>query len=354
MRLPEIVSESWRNLPSGTTHAASFALALGLSAGTLVAADGITIGVLHDEATAFVASGASIRVLQAEGAVDGGACDGLPGHGTIGAAGAVAAADAMTFPAVPGMAVPVFAVSPGLLQVLGGAGREAGAWVSEELASILRVEPGDVLQTDGDELVIAAVFAFPDDGRDSRLGGAILTPVANDQDFDECWAQAWPSSDSTDVLLRSTALTVDSTTAHTIGQVNNRLGTTFDGEVRFAARLTRFAPIVCVIVGGVLGWLSTRRRRLEYAAALHARQQRGAQLLASSLETCAWAVLGGAIGCGMLVLATHRLPLDIRWEVVSVAWPGLLSAISSAMLGAMIGASSSRERHLFRYFRTRT
>lgn len=354
MRLREIVTESWRNLFSGTTHAASFALALGLSTGIMVAADGIAIGVLHDEAAAFVASGASIRVLQAEGAVDGRACDGLLGHGTVGAAGAVAPAEVITFPALPGTVIPVFAVSPGLLRVLGGTERDAGVWIPEELASTLRVEAGGVLQTDAGELVIAAVFEFPDDGRDSRLGGAILTPVVNDRNFDECWAQAWPSSDSTDVLLRSTTTTVDSTSVHTIGQVNKRLGATFGGEALFAGRLTRFAPIVCFVAGGVLGCLSARRRRLEYAAALHARQSRGSQLLACLLETCVWALLGGAIGCGMLVLATHRLPLDIRWDVVSTVWPGILSAVSSAMLGAMLGASSIRERHLFRYFRTRS
>lgn len=94
--------------------------------------------------------------------------------------------------------------------------------------------------------------------------------------------------------------------------------------------MTRWMPWLGLVVGLVFGAFGVRRRRLEYAGALHSGQSKGAQLLEIAVETLIWSwfgvcLFGRAVGC---VLRSHeqrrcddrmvgcdaRAMCDIRWS----------------------------------------
>lgn len=354
MRLSAMWSEAWRNVWSGTTRASLFAILLGVIVGGLVLADAITVRTLEQQAQDFQASGAATRVLRTGGGgVSGVVCDALAGTGTISAAGGLTPADPVEPLALPTTSIPRFSVTPGLIRLLGGTADRAGAWIPEPLAHTLKVGPGAQLPTTEGTITIAGTYTYPDDGRDSRLLYAVLLPERPEQNWDECWMKAWPLSDRNDVLLRSSAFAeTGSTGSLQIGQLNKTHGSHFDGLAAFEERITRFAYPLVAGVGIALGWVSIRVRRLEHAAALHARQRRGEQLTTVLLETMTWAILGtGLAAVGVTAwLTTIPDPTTIA-PVIAPAAPIALGAV---LLGAALGTAVTRERHLFRYFKERT
>lgn len=363
MRAAAIFSEAARNLISGTSRAVTFSLLLSAILAGLVIADALAVHGLETRAETFRASGASTRVLQLEGSISGTACDHLTGSGSIEASGAIVATAAVQFSALPSTTVPAFNVTPGLIALLADAPiRREGAWVSETLATTLAVDTGDTLATSDGPLAIAGTYRYPDDGRDSRLGYAVLLPVPTGSgSFDECWASAWPLSGDTDVLLRSSAFATGSTDPLQIAQLNRTQGSSFDAQREFETRITRFASPLAAGVSFGLGWVSIRLRRLEHAAALHAGQSRSALMLGITLETAAWALLGavlaGAISLGAFgVLATASSASDLSQltTLIPIVAPALPAAGGAALIGAALAGIATREKHLFRYFKERT
>lgn len=353
MRLSTIFSEAARNITTGTTRAAVFATLLGVIVGSLLLADTLALRALHDDATTFVESGAAIRVMHTENAIQGADCDALSGHATVYASGALATADPIELTALPSTSIPAFRATPGMLRLLGANDVRTGAWLSERLAEPLGATPGVTLDTPLGELTVAGIFPYPDDGRDSRLGNAILLPTIAQDIYDECWASAWPLSEETDVLLRFTAAsTTNNAAALQVGQLNKNHGSTFNGEERFDARITRFAYPLIAVIGAGLGWVSIRTRRLEHAAALHAGQHRPEQLLTILIESSTWAVLGASLAA--LITLTGALSTGTALPLLPVAVPGVPIAIGGVLLGATAASSLTRERHLFRYFKERS
>lgn len=361
MRLSAILSEAARNIGGGTTRAVTFALLLASMAGSLAVADAVTIHALQSQAQTFRQSGAATRILQSESAIRGTACDALANGSTpIVAAGALAETTPIDLAALPTTSIPAFRVSPGLVALLDGAPELVGAWISDALAETLAVAPGARLQTSDGVVTIAGTYPYPKDGRDNRLGFAMLIPVTADQAFDECWATAWPPGESTDLLLRSSAFEPGSTDALQIGQLNNTHGTTFDGALAFDSRITRFAYALIAVAGLSLGWASIRARRLEHAAALHAGQRRSEQLATILVETAAWALLGSALAAVLLlafVIGSESPASSASHPNTTSVLPIVVAALpvgfGSALGGASIAAFATHERHLFRYFKER-
>ena len=110
-----------------------------------------------------------------------------------------------------------------------------------------------------------------------------------------------------------------------VTQVNKSFDSHYDAQASYGQRMTRWMPWLGLVVGLVLGAFGVRRRRLEYAGALHSGQSKGAQLLEIAVETLIWSLFGRAVGC---VLRSHehrrfndrmvgcdaRAMCDIRWS----------------------------------------
>lgn len=355
MRGSSTLSEAWRNLRTGTTRALLLALILAGVGGTLAAADALTITGIQAKAEQFFNSGAAIRTLVADGQIEGHSCDALSSAATTTAAGALAAADPITLSALPGNSIPAFVVTPDLGQVLGLSNiAGTGVWVSDQLAATLRAEQGSILPTSVGPLTISGVFAWPDDGRDSRLSYAILIPSATQPRFDECWATIWPSSTPSDELLRSAAaVQIDSTTPLNLSQVNKNHGTSFDGNAEYRNRLTRAVPLVSGFVGLLLGYAAARARRLEYAGALHAGARKPAIVATTLAEALAWTSAGTLIATAALIAVARAADPGGVESILLTDIRCILAAAVAALSGSGIALLGIRERHLFRYFKDR-
>jgi hypothetical protein len=355
MRLATILSESGRNVATGTSHAVSLALGLAIACGLLGGVDAMTVIGLEQDATAYQESGAHVRTVTAESAVDPVACAALAESSTVQAAGALVPAEQLVPSATPANPLQAISVTPSLGPVLGvEAAHPEGVWVSDTLAETLGLSVGGTLATRSGPLLVAGTFPWPQDGRDSRLALAVLVPTSADKRYDECWASAWPTTTAVDDLLRTVVDVVpDSSEATTLGQVNASLGKTFDAHAEFVERPTRFAVWGCAAVGFVLGYWGLRRRRLEHAGARHAGQSRSAQLATASLETAVWAGAGAVVGASALLALVTLTGAHDQAAVFRIALQGVALGWFGALAGAVVAVSLVRERHLFRYFKDR-
>lgn len=355
MRFRSIWSEALRNIATGTTHAGLLALTCGLVALALAGVDLAAVTALQRQADVFHASGASVQVLLAEGQVEPGSCERLNGVDGVLGAGALKARPVVTLSAAERNPIPSYLVTPGLRRVLGipdAVG--AGVWIPRPLADALGVAQGGVLPTRDGPLEIGAVYDYPEDGRDVRLAWAVLVPAATTESFDQCWVDVWPSNPEVDELLRATTqASMANSKPVSVGLLNNNHGTSFDGAALLAQRPTRHVAVGSALVALAIGALAARRRRLEYASALHAGQRRLDQLAQAGLECAAWGLLAAVFATAGIVLVADQLapaePLVVAGGALAVAWlmPG------AALLGTLLGVAGTRESHLFRYFKDR-
>ncbi|GAA3747148.1 hypothetical protein GCM10022225_33660 [Plantactinospora mayteni] len=355
MRARSIASEAYRNLASGTTRALLLAIALATVGAGLAIADARSVVTMERRAAEFVSSGASVRVMVARKTTDAAACERLGGIPGVRSAGALRETEPVVLRAMAGNPIQAYAVTPGLIEVLGGVpAASAGAWLPAQLAETLGVRPGAELATGGGTLTVAGVYHYPDDGRDSRLHHAALLPQPAAGTFDECWADIWPFSEARDSLLH-TAFTVDAGSSDpvTIGQLNTRLGTRFDGLGEFAGRPTRYAPHGCALAGLVLGFLAVRMRRLEIAGALHLGQSRRSLLATHLIETAAWSSAALLLAAAALVFGVVLGDTADPGSVYLIDIRGPVAATLAAHAGAVLALATIRERHLFGYFKNR-
>ncbi|MFC8190042.1 hypothetical protein ACFUMH_00115 [Cellulomonas sp. NPDC057328] len=353
MRVSSVLSEAWRDLVTGTTRAATLALVLAVGAGALAVLDArATVDVLRHAAD-FRAAGASTWVLEDRANVDGARCDGLTGVAGM-RAGAVRQGDGLRARALPSSLLTVWEVTPGLLGAALGRPVDAGPglWLSVDLAETLGVTAGGTLATTSGDARVAGTYTWPDDGRARSLGYAVVAPVAATGTFDACWAHTWPPDADTAALLHFT--TGSATTSQpSLRQLNASLGEQMDVPGLLAARVTRWAPAAATVLGLALGWVGVRARRLQVAAALHARVPRAHlawQLLVEAAGWVAVAAVVAAAACGWAAAAGNPDP-------GGGVWLGALRTVGAgcgaALLGTLTAAVTTRERHLFRYFKDR-
>jgi hypothetical protein len=355
VRLSTILSEVARNLATGTTRAVGLALALGVAAGALATLDASTIVGMEHDAARYRSAAADVRTVSAPGLVDPQACDALGGSTSVQDAGALVPTTPVVPSATPASPLQSFAVTPSLAGVLAvRSPLPEGVWMSDQLAERLGLARGATLETHDGPLVLAGTFAWPDDGRDGRLGFAVLRPTVTNARFEECWAAAWPTTPAVEDLLRGVVdVQPQSTEAITVGQVNRSLGAAYDAHATYVARPTRYTVAACAVLGLVLGYASVRRRRLEHAGALHAGQSRSAQLATSSLETVVWAAVGTAVSVVGLRVVVARVGAMDPTAVFDVVVRGPVLGALCAVVGATVAACLVREQHLFRYFKDR-
>jgi hypothetical protein len=359
MRLPEILSEAGRNLATGTSRALTLTLILAAAATALGLADGGAVRRVLADAAQFRASGASTVVLSAEGGINGAACERLSGIDGIVHAGAIRDVPVeLVLAALPDAPVPLKEVTPGFRDVLGvtpGKPESTGVLIPEQLSVILARGPGERLGTSAGLVAVAGVYSYPADGRSPELEYAMVTavPAHGQGPFDQCWAEVWPTSQTSQLLRLSLDSSVPPDTDITLSQLNPTLGAELDGTERFSSRATSRAALLSVLVGVLLGYLTVRLRRLELASARHAGIPAGAQLLQLTVETSAWTTAAVVITSPLLLYQAlkvdHAAQLAVFW--LELRCP--LGAAAGAVLGAAVATALTREHHLFRYFKER-
>lgn len=358
MRLASILSEALRNIASGTSRAFMMMLAV-LIGGTLLGGyETVTIAGLENQAATRVSAFADTRAVVG-GKVDGSACDRISyDMGDSAASGAMRQATAVIPASTPGRELTTYEVTAGMLRMIATGTSAAhvdvsGAWVSKDVSHDFGLVTGSRLQTTRGTLTIAGVFDWPNDGRDTRFAYAMLIPAtASFGLYDECWARSWPESAQADSLLLSTVASSNEGQRAGVTGVNKGFDMHYDAQSTYHARMTRWTPLVALGLGLLLGFVATRRRRLEYAGALHSGQSKGAQLLEISMETLVWAGLGTLASCSLIVACCLRLSHDPA-AVMLASLRSPLMLFAGSLLAALAGGLPIRQSQLFRYFKTR-
>lgn len=363
----EVLREAGRNLSSGTTRGVLAAIVFIIVIGGLGLVQTRSVVDIAQRAAAFREAGASVMIVHLEDGIDGGQCDALAGSPGIVASGAIRAGTPLRLAALPSRDFETFEATPGLGAVLRvaapGAGVKSpagGIWISNGVASTLGVTsaPDDLPVLPASQAHLSGTFPYPNDGRDPLLGYAILTPVLATGAFDSCWIEVWPDPDlSADLLLLPVLSSTDnagsSPRAPEVRQLNTTLGSRLDtGTIADAVQPSVLLGAAAA-AGLALSLALTRLRRLELAAALHAGLSRASLAHQLLLETTGWILPAIAVTIPSLVWAAQDNNPGGVWPAL---FPGLRLVILSAilaLLGGVIGALSTQERHLFRYFKAR-
>lgn len=357
MRLSSLWSEAVRNLATGTSRLLAAAAVLGAALAGLTVVDARAVVSLVEEAQTYRAAGAAISTLSMQGRVDGGTCEALVTLPDAEHAGAMRRATtdlvALTMPSSP---LPTYEVTPGFAALLTGSDLPSGLLVSDTVADQLGISTGSHLQTSTGTAPVDAIYRYPDDGRRSGLGYAVLVVTESDG-YDECWLSQWPqSSDSTGLL--STVLTpVDTTSGQgdvpVLAQLNTRLGAQMDGAGRFDDRPTSVVTLLALGFGCLVGAGLIVLRRLELASARHSGVSRGTQLVQMLVETLVIAMAAIVLASAPMIIVIAGAPVGTSSTLTALgARTAALGAVG-LLVGAAVGVSQIRERHLFRYFADR-
>jgi hypothetical protein len=328
-------------------------LLAGVQAGTVLS--------LVARAEAYREAGASIYKVTATGMIGGTKCEALGTAKGIKAAGAVRQGVPVRAANLPGRELPVWEATPGLATVLGAEpGNGSGVWLTQDVAHTLGVrDVGAVLAlVDGRSLQVAGIVNYPSDGRDAGLAYSIIAPVAPVGRFDTCWAELWPDSSSAATLM----LALDPAWRDENGraiepsgvdQLNRTLGISFDGPGEFAARPSRHLVVGGLAFGLIIGWVWVRSRRLEMADVLHAGIDKATLAWQVLFETGLSLILAGGLTCLGTWLIACQADSSIVWEASIPAWRAIIATCLGTIGGATIALALTREKHLFRYFKTR-
>lgn len=357
MRLGSVVSEAWRDVCTGTTRALLLSVLLTAVVGAVALADVAAVTDITARARAFRASGAAVQVLDATEGVDAVRCEALGTVEGVLAAGASRSAAQVTALALPSTPMTVHEVTPGLLTVFGHSApthtnsttATPGVWLAADLAEALGTAPGDDLATETGPVPVAGVFTWPDDGRDRAFGYSLLSPVPATGTFDRCLSAIWPLDEALAALTFFAADTNADNTPRS-GQLNSTQGNSFDTNALLAARPTAWAPLAAATAGLGIGYAAVRARRLEIAAALHACIPKAHLAWTHQLQVGIWSLAAALILTAVLTWTTqtHTNPgswlTGLRIIVIGTTTP---------LLGSLLAATTTREKHLFRYFKER-
>ena len=349
--------EVGRNITSGTTGAMLFGVLAVILLGGIALSDLTVIRGLSEEGERYRSSGAAVVILRSPGGVDAAACDALgrlPGV----SAGALREVSHRLIPAaLPAAGLVTLETTPGLVEVLGAAGRDGGVWLSTSTAESLGVAAGEELVLTTGTTTVAGTYPWDEnDGRRPGHGYAVLVPGPAAGLFDECWATAWPAMPGLEAWMRLSLSAVrdeDGPTAVERLQLNSTLGTRFDGPERFTSRPTGLASIWLGAAATGLGFVSVRRRRLELASELHAGISRidlGVKILA---ETASWGLPAASLIVTATSLVAGSAPALDRAALLGHGALFAVIALLGGTLGALFALLLTRESHLNRYFRTR-
>lgn len=351
-----VVAEAVRNLASGTTRASRYACLLALVLAALAVAEVTAVDAIVSRAAAYRDSGGSVITLEAAGRVDGAACDALGEVPEVRAAGALRVEPAsLVASALPRGPIATYAVTSGLLDVV-HTRREAttGVALSRQVVQSLGLTTGSSVVTTSGTTAVHGVYDWPDDGRRSGLGFAALVPMRSTETFDQCWVDAWPVPANLQVAIRTTVLPDPSGSAQvSVSRLNTTLGTTFEGDQLYAQRVTRHAWLAGLLAGALLGLVSVRTRRLELASARHVGARASDQQKQILIESATWVLAAAVLAAAAVVVVVSRSSGGDHRALLTGALHVTAPSLVATLLGAQVAVVSTRERHLFRYFKHR-
>lgn len=312
---------------------------------------------LYDSAEKYVNAGASINVLAAAGRINPQACEALNQIDGIRAAGAIKeTGTSITLTTLPSAPIPEAEITPHFPQLLHADTSDTpGVIIADQVYEYTLSEPGQYLHTTAGKIPVNGIYSYPDDGRLSGYGYMMLSLTRDGTHYDECWADIWPESPEKTALLY-TALEPDGGNERQtpmLTQLNPTLGTSFQGIVTYEQRITRFLPAIVGIVVCGIGFVMIRIRRLDYASALHARVARHDVFLIIVIGTMYW-LLPTLILLEMFsVLMSEILVRSVDETALLLANRNIVTIPVALMIGIVIAWQLTREKHLFRYFKTR-
>ena len=349
-----LLSEAWRDCLSGTARVGILTVLATALVGGIICADAFSLRSVSVEAASFRVHLGSVRVLQAQGSIDGATCDALSRIPGV-RAGAVRSVESGLSPlALPASSLPLYEVTPGTVSLLGATTADpTGILLPEQVAEDLGTTQGALLPLAHGQAEVAGTYPWDEnDGRRPGYAYAALAPVPATGTFDECWYESWPHSDDVDALARSALVGSDDQNAQVLA-MNPTRGTAFDAAGQLRQRPTWWAWIAAIAIGATLGAAATWWRRLEIASALHAGLRTSDTTVLQLFE--AVASVGGAfvLTSGIcLMILSGAAPGDRSDLMRLVATEGVCAA-SWMLIGVVIATLMIRERQLFTFFKGR-
>ncbi|TPF91861.1 hypothetical protein BW14_11080 [Bifidobacterium sp. UTBIF-68] len=393
MRLSSIVSEAVRNITSGASRTIIWFLALAVASTLFGGFEALTIIGQESTAAARIESAADVTtIVSPVSAIDGAVCDRLTeAQGGPSASGAMRESEQITPRSTPGRSIGSYEVTAGMIRLLAlssvssasaaanaghgspsssfpassgqtsssanqPAADASGIWVSTALAHDFGWAKGSLLETDHGDIPVAGVFDWPNDGRDTRFVYALIVPVSSSaKPFAECWAKQWPQTEALDLLLNETAISgvADANTLPGVTQLNKSHDRRYSADSLYETRMTRVLPVAALAVGVVIGIAAVRRRRLEYAGALHCGQRKGAQLLTALCEMLITSGAAIAVTLPLLAALCWRLSPSDPAVVFLAAARSPATMLSGALVATALAVLAVRESRLFRLFKAR-
>lgn len=356
MRRRALVSEAHRNIVTRTTRAGLFGGMWFVLVLALLGWNAFVVADVLSAAQRYQTAGASTFVIEADAGIDGGRCEAVAALDHVQAAGALRVAGSPIEPgATPGVELPTYDVTPAFLGVLSGDGSVSnGVFLSSQVSQAWGLTESEELAANGRTVAVEGVFPYPDDGRRAGLGYSALSTVPAAGIFDQCWIRVWPESDRVQALASASVVVggIDQGSP-IVSQLNTTLGARFDGEARYRARPSAFAPFALMLAGGAVGATSVRLRRLELAAARLAGVRIADQAVQLGLETAVWSVAGS--GAALVVATAFGVATQGGLDWSTFAYDGLVAALASVcvLCGALIGVGSISSRRALAYFRER-
>lgn len=362
MKIRSVFSEAMRNIDSGTAHAVVLCLAVMLCGALFGGYEAYDIITMQQEAQTRVNALADADMIATDGGVDGVACDGLP-EGTASAgmhAGAVDAGAEIALLSTSGKALQSFEVSPGMLELIASNDAHitkvdtSGVWIPEDVARDFGLSEGSRVQTSQGVMEVAQVYAWPNDGRDTRFSYTFLIPrQASGERFNECWVRQWPHSQEASDLMYSTLIADGRSMQAAVIGVNKGFDAQYDPYRTYVARATRWVPVLAALCGVAIGVYAVQRRRLEYAGALHSGQSKGAQLLGIGVEAFVWSALGAVSACALICAYCVRMAPSDAQTVIQTACRAPLATAAAVIIAAVVTGLTVRQSQLFKLFKRR-
>lgn len=355
MRILDILGEALCNIRSGSSRAGVLATILVLVSTVLLAVDAAAIGALQERAETVRAQAGAIRVLVAENAVDPSVCSSLDKLESINDAGPIWRLDPISLPALPGVEVPFFRLSPAVARMLDFPNiRFGGIYIPGSLAERWHAREGSRLDTSNGSIVIDGVYSYSeDDGRDPRLANAIVVIGEPSERASECWYSAWPPSSASDQFVYGAVASAEENSAAQIAPLNPTIGQILDFTQEYTTRVTALASAAVVVLFAILAFSGMTRRRVELASNLHAGSRRRDVVAGVAIETFIWA-FAAAVAIFVITRLTSKLLLrDVLAGYEASLMTTLTIATGAAVIGAVVPAVLTREDRLFTMFKAR-
>jgi hypothetical protein len=321
--------------------------------GTLAWVEESTVRGFVNEANTYLNEGGATWILQSPQAISGNACDALSTVEGVLASGSLRDDHSgLTDVLLPRTTIPLYSVTPGFFLVVNANhGFDPGLVVSDQVFDRYGLAVEGRIHTTRGEVPISGMYRYPEDGRRSGLGFAALQVVTSDEIFDECWVTMWPTIEQTKSLLYLSLIPHYASRQTQIFQLNPQHASVYDVG-RYDHRLTRWTPLISLVISLILAVTTVWTRRLEHASNLHAGVSHFFLHLQLLFESISWVAIA-TIFCIPIVIVTSWGSLS---DTICVMFTGvrvLVSAVSGAIMGTVIGCSLIRESQLFTFFKYR-